>query len=187
VTQTPTQTFTSADQSISFTYPAALSVSQKNNVITLHHQIAYSHSDACDFKGTSGTLPNLTDFHVTIQMFNGTVASTAAVVDPSLTTNDKTNNNFAGDVLKLNSGFIDSYNNGVWNGYTVTEGVEGCGRITYYLPVSTSRTLVIQKQLIGELSSVSGMRMTILALPGIISPDQNTTILNAIIQSLSVK
>jgi len=180
-----TKTFTSADQNVSFNYPTSLSVSQKNNIITLHHQINFLNTDACDFKGTAGASPTLTDFNVTMQMFNGTMASTAAVVDPTLATSSE---NIDG-TLDVSPGLIDYYNNGSWNGYMVTEGVEGCGQITYYLPISTLRTLVVQKQLIGALSDVADPtnKARILATPGAISPDKSNQLFNSIIQTLQVR
>lgn len=185
-TTTPvtTEQFTSADQSIKFTYPTELSVTQKNNIITLHHQIVFQHIDACDFKGDGTTTPNLTDFHVTIQLFNMTVASTSKIISPYIP-----EENIQGDTLKINPGFIDTYNNSPWNGYAIFEGAEGCGVVTYYLPISSSRTLVIKKEFVGELSDVynPATKEKILAVPGVISPSQSESLFNALVQSLQVR
>jgi hypothetical protein len=179
------QTFVSADQNITFTYPSNLSVNQRNNIITLNHQINFVNHPFCDFKGDVGTSSTLVDFHTTIQLLNMTVASSAVSIDPSMATSS----NLTDDVLKLNPGFIDTYNTKSYNGYMVTEGVEGCGTITYYLPISNSRTLVIQKDLIGALSHVADTvtKAKILAVPGVISPDQSNTIFDSILQSLQVR
>jgi len=67
--------------------------------------------------------------------------------------------------------------------------VEGCGAVTYYIPLTTSETLVVRKDMIGALSSVADPARvtTILATPGAISPDQSDQIFSSIMQSLSVR
>jgi hypothetical protein len=184
-TTVDTAIFTSADQNISFTYPKTLSVIQKNNIITLSHTIKFANTDACDFKGTAKTSSTLTDFHTTIQLLNMTIASSAVTIDPTMATSTNIN----GDVLLVSPGFIDTYNAGQWNGYMVTEGVEGCGQITYYIPLSSSRTLVIQKQMIGALSDVADPtnKAKILATPGAISTELSNTIFSSLLQSLTVR
>jgi len=178
-------TFTSADRSIIFSYPTILTVTQKNNIITLHHEINFSNHPACDFKGDAGISPTLTDFNVTMRTFNVNIALSAQTFDPSLATSSE---NIDG-TLDLSPGAIDPFNTGEFNGYMVTEGVEGCGYVTYYLPISNSRTLVIQKEMLGAFSSVAdpSQMAKILATSGVISPDQSNSLFNAIIQSLQVR
>src|SRR5579872_1136003 len=67
------KSFSSADGSISFSYPTLLTVAQQNNIITLHHQINFTNTDACNMKGTGTQSPTLTDFNVTMQTFNLTM------------------------------------------------------------------------------------------------------------------
>lgn len=183
IAETEQKTFISADQSITLKYPDNLSVSQKNNIITLRHTIKYQNYPACDFKGDAPQSPTLTDFNTTVQLLNLTVASTAVMIDQSMGT--YTNDN----VLKLNPGFIDIYNKHSYNGYVVTQGVEGCGVITYYLPISSSRTLVIQKDLIGAFSDIASSteKQKILAIPDVISPEQSETIFDSLIQSINIR
>ncbi len=178
-------TFLSADKNISFTYPSVITATEKNSTITLHHEINYAHVDACDFKGDGTNLtPTFTDFHLTMKAYNMNIASTAATVSPYIPAE-----NYSGNTLKVNPGFIDAYNNGIWNGYVIYEGAEGCGQVTYYLPLSSTRTLVLQQMIIGEFSSVASEenKQKILAQPGVISPKQADQIFSDLIASMKAK
>lgn len=178
------KTFISANKDISFKYPAILSVLQKNNIITLHHQVNYSNHDACDFRGDKPISPTLTDFNVAIQEINKSLVDTILQIDPTIATSS-----FSGEDVIVSPGFIDRFSAGNYPGYNITEGVEGCGMITYYLPISTSKTLVIRKDMIGALSDVIDptVRDKTLAVPGIISPGQSDAIFSSILQSLQVR
>lgn len=177
-------TFTSANQDISFKYPDIFSATQKNNIITLHHQINYANHPACDFKGDAPNSPTLTDFNVTIQEINKPLVETVEQIDPTIATTS-----FSGEDLVVSVGFIDRTSLGSFPGYSITSSVEGCGFITYYLPISTSRTLVIKKDMIGALADIvdPAVRQKILAVPAVISPDQSTAIFNSIMQSFQVR
>jgi hypothetical protein len=183
-----TQTFTSADGAITFDYPSLLTVNEKNNIITLTHSINYANTDACNMKGTppagGATSPTLTDFNVTIQDIDKPIVETIEQIDPTIATSS-----FSGEDITTSPGFIDNYSGAGYQGYAVTEGVEGCGYVTYYLPITTSETLVIQKQMIGALSSVADPANVakILATPGAISPDQSTILFNNMMQTLQVQ
>ena len=183
-TSNGSQVFTSADGSITFNYPSLLTVGEKNNIITLTHSIKYANKDACNMKGDAVTSPTLTDFNVTIQDIDQPIVETIEQIDPTIATSS-----FSGEDITTSPGFIDSYSGAGYQGYAITEGVEGCGYVTYYLPITTSETLVIQKQMIGALSSVSDPASVakILATPGAISPDQSTILFNNMMQTLQMQ
>ena len=115
-----TKIFTSANQDITFKYPDSLQISQKNNIITLHHQINYVNHDACDFKGDKPTSPTLTDFNVTLQEINKPLVETVEQIDSSLATTS-----FSGEDLIVSAGFIDRVSLGSFSGYSIISSIEG--------------------------------------------------------------
>ncbi len=179
----PTTVYTST-QGISFQYPVELSLTERAQTVTLHHEIPYKNTGGCDMMGDEKTYDMLTDFHVTIR-----IASTSLVQTVRHMSSYIPEENFAEDTLKVNPGFIDSFQAGILNGFAIYEGAEGCGFTTYYFPIPNNRTLVIQKESIQALSGVRGNAEIekILAVPGAISREESDMMFMGILNSLTLK
>lgn len=179
----PTTSYSSTD-GITLTYPVELSLSEKDKVITLNHEIPYKNTGACDMIGDEKTYDMLTDFHVTLR-----IASTSLVKTVRQMSSYIPEENFDGDVLKVNPGFIDSFEAGSLNGFAIYEGAEGCGMTTHYFPLPGNRTLIIQKESIQALSGVQGETLIkeILAVPGAISKEESEMMFISIVNSLTIK
>ncbi|MFA7252295.1 MAG: hypothetical protein WC027_00345 [Candidatus Paceibacterota bacterium] len=165
---TSTKTYKSDKFSLQFQYPAELSVSENSQKIILNHSIPYKHQDPCDFKGDGTSLDNLTDFNVSLQLFNQNISdllqSSASPGESYVYSNP----------FKTNS----------LNGYKIQLGVEGCGNYTYYFPTSINQTLVITRSLITELGDAITNKQEYLSLPGVILPSQEEMMMNQILDSL---
>jgi hypothetical protein len=184
-TSSNTKQFITPERDLSFTYPTSLSLSQSSGVITLSHDIAFAHKNFCDLSGEDIKIyPRLTDFSLSVTMYKKNLVETVKEHDPHLLPE-----NFTKDSLVLSEGFIDAAQLGSYYGFSINEGVEGCGRITYYIPITESKTLVIVRKKIGELSPVASKDLvgSILKVPGSISPERNDAIFTNIVNSLTVK
>lgn len=179
----PTTSYSSTD-GITLTYPVELSLSEKDKMITLHHEIPYKNTGACDMMGDEKTYDMLTDFHVTLR-----IASTSLVKTVRQMSSYIPEENFDGDVLKVNPGFIDSFEAGSLKGFAIYEGAEGCGMTTHYFPLPGNRTLIIQKESIQALSGVRGETLIkeILAVPGAVSKEESEMMFMSIVNSLTIK
>ncbi|MCL5666877.1 MAG: hypothetical protein M1383_03845 [Patescibacteria group bacterium] len=175
------KTYQNQDLGFSFQYPSKLSPAEKSGVVELSHQIPYQNHGDCDMKGDEQTYDNLTDFKASFQIYNGTAAQAARKMSPYLPAE-----NFSGDTLKISPGFIDKYQVGNLTGFSIYEGVEGCGHTVYYFPVSGNRVLVAENMMVQALSGIfSDMReKEILAIPGAISRQENRQILEQILSSV---
>ena len=108
--------------SFEFKYPKILSLSQQEERILLNHSIKYQHANPCDFKGDAPQLDKLTDFNVSLRVFDKNLKDTVETNESS----DMIKNFFKGDTVELSPGFIDKFNIGSLTGYQITIGVEGC-------------------------------------------------------------
>lgn len=151
-----------------FEYPPLLSLRQASGNIVLEHSVLYKHMDPCDFKGDGIALEKLTDFSVSFQLLNQSL-------DNYLKSSE-----FPGQSYTYNSPFTI----GSLNGYKVQFGVEGCGYINYYFPISTAQALVIERHLVTELGDTIMDKQKYLSIPGIILPTQEELIINQILTSL---
>ncbi|MFA6295679.1 MAG: hypothetical protein WC666_04700 [Candidatus Paceibacterota bacterium] len=147
---------TYSDASVSFEYPSSLLVKPQGETVTLNHSIAYKHSDPCDFKGDAPPLERLSDFSVSIKVVNKNLKE---LVQSS---------SYPGwDYVSKNP-----FKSGSLNGYKIMSGVEGCGEYIYYLTISPTKTLVINRAIVTEFEPIIAEYQTNLNLPGIISPNQ---------------
>ena len=181
-TTTPsTLTFNGAGLNVS--YPKELTTYQQDDIVVIHHEIPYQNTGACDMEGDSVVYPMLTDFHVTMRIVNSPLVQTVKSISPYIP-----EENFAHDALKVNPGFIDSFEVGAFKGFVIYEGAEGCGVITHYLPIPGNKTLVVQKASIQALSGVRGQEeiQNILRVPGAIAPSVSDRIFTEILQSLTL-
>lgn len=156
------------DDSISFEYPALISVKQDAGTITLSHSVAYKHPDPCDFKGDAPPLDRLSDFGVSFKVVNQNLKEfVKSSVSPGW------------DYVSKNP-----FTFGSLNGYKVSVGVEGCGYDIYYLTISSTRTLVIQRNYVAEFNSINADSKTYLNLTGIISPNKEAEYFSQILSTI---
>jgi len=184
ITQDPLiNQYVDKETGISFTYPKILSVSNTAGVTTLHHDIPYQNNGACDMKGDTEIYDRLTDFEMTVRVVDKNLVNTVKTLSPYIP-----QENFADNRLVISRGFIDSYSVGSLSGFSIYEGVGGCGQTTYYFPIESEKTLVIANASIQALSGVIAQEKVaeVLAVPGVISREKNKEIFESIVKSLKV-
>ncbi len=170
-------------QGFSFEYPDELTVRLEDGWVDLNHAVAYKNTDACDFRGSGKELDALQDFHARLKVYPGTIAEAATAHNPQFA-----KGNLNGDGLAIKPGFVDPYAAGPYKGFAVTESVEGCGTVTYYLTLPDGRTLVATRDLVGWLADVVNpeVRAKVLQVPGIINTSENTKIFDALLKSVQL-
>lgn len=175
--------FVSSGFEFSFRYPSKLVLNIASSTVSLFHQIPYKNTGDCDMKGGDEIFNYLTDFRVSFEMFNGTVKQAVLKNSPYMPSE-----NYIGDTLKISPGFIDSYQAGNLSGFAILEGAEGCGRVIYYFPLGANRVLIVDRANIQALSSiiVKEKRDEILAVPGVIPPEENEKIFRQILGSIRI-
>lgn len=170
------------DSSFEFKYPKILSLSQQEERILLNHSIKYQHANPCDFKGDAPQLDKLTDFNVSLRVFDKNLKDTVETNESS----DIIKNFFKRDTVELSPGFIDKFNIGSLTGYQITIGVEGCGMYTYYFPLTQNKTLAVTRSFISEFLPINADSQKYLSLPGIITPSQEEEFFNSILLSFKI-
>ncbi len=162
------KTFENAE--FTFQYPNKLNLSEKDQQVLLSHSVQYQNNGGCDMKGEGKIYPKLADFNVSFEVINKSLANTVRTISPYIS-----KENFDGDNLKISPGYIDEYELGTKKGVSIYEGVEGCGHVVYYLPVSENKTFVVQKELVQILSQVATkeIRDGALKVPGVIRPEDS--------------
>ncbi len=165
-------------QAVHFQYPPVLTLTDRGPSVTLAHSVPYDHPDPCDMKGDGKRLAQLTDFSMTMSVMPGSL--------PFLMGHASSLISFEDGMPKTESGFVDSVAYGPHTGYKVTMGVEGCGEQTYYFPLSTTQTLVISRPLVSELQPIvdPAVRQKILAMPGVMFPEEAESIFGQIVASI---
>ena len=151
--------------------------------MTLHHDIPYANTGACDMMGDNKTYDRLTDFEMTVQIVNKNLTGTVKSLSPYIP-----QENFVNDELVASPGFIDPYTIGALSGFAIYEGVEGCGQTTYYFPVASDQTLVVTN---ASIQALSGARLPekvaeVLIVPGAISREKNQQIFESVMKSLKI-
>lgn len=134
---------------LSFPYPKMLTASTTKEVVILSHDIHLPHPDFCNMKDESLVYERLVDFNISIHLENLGLVDTMKTVNPYIP-----QENFQNNEVIESPGFIDSYKVGDLSGWKIFEGAEGCGQITYFLPVSSSKTLVVTQELIPIWSTI---------------------------------
>lgn len=163
--------------------PAPMFVRDENGTITLFHTVeTFSHIDFCDFKGDS--LPTTTFRDFTVQFSFSTL------------TLDKALLKFGGEYLKefINTdgtikeseGFLEKAKIGAFEGYKLSQGVEGCGNNHYFFPVKNG-ILIIKKDLVPELTNLSTQSEKYKAIPGVILPEKANQIFEEMVKYIEIK
>ncbi len=182
-----TSTYRNNETGIVFIYPKTLTVKNTNDTgdtVVIHHEVPFEHHDYCDFKGeATGTSPTLTDFNVALHVDNLALVPAIRAESPYIPAE-----NFLSNQVIPSPGFIDQVTVGKLSGYKIFEGTEGCGQTTYYFPVGSGKTLVVEDDLITVFTGAIDPSQTssALAVPGIISKTDHDSILNSILQTVSV-
>lgn len=166
------KTYTNNQLGFSFQYPSIISLKQDGSTMILSHSIAYQHNDFCDMKdGPDSVLEKFTDFGLSFTIYNKNLKD---LVQSSA---------YPGwDYVSKNPFMFGSF-----NGYKITEGIEGCGKDVYYFVISPTKTLVIDRTLIPEFTPINGNYQTYLNLPGIIPPSQEEEFFTKTLSSLQVQ
>ncbi|MBA3733222.1 hypothetical protein H0W91_02505 [Patescibacteria group bacterium] len=183
---TDLKTYRNSNMGISFIYPKILTASTTKDLVTLHHEVGpFPHHDFCDFKGDSNTIiQTLTDFQVDFHVSDKNIVDTMKSESPYIP-----QESFVNNTVIVSPGFIDEYTAGDKRGYKIFEGAEGCGHTTYYLSISSKKTIVVREDLItvftGSIDASSQKAAE--AIPNVINKQKETEILTSVLQSLSVQ
>lgn len=162
-TATSILTYWDAKNKFSFQYPSNLTLSKDGDAIIVSHTIPFDNYDAgCDMKGDAPLSKTLNDLNLKIY-----VVSENSLSIPS---------------------YAEDYRSGVMKGKKAYIGAEGCGKTTYYFPISGNRTLVIDKAELQVLSAVvtPEVRSRVLSVPGVISQEEGNKIVEEIIESFYI-
>jgi hypothetical protein len=180
----PSRQYADSGTGISFAYPKILTVSTRDGVAMLHHDVPYKNSGACDMMGDDKIYDRLTDFEMKIQIVPKGLTETVKTLSPYIP-----QENFVDGELVASPGFIDPYTNGAFSGFAIYEGAEGCGQTTYYFPLAGNRTLLITNASIQALSGAIVQEKVdeVLAVPGVISREKNKDIFESIVRSLRIE
>jgi len=183
VGEDPNTQYENSATGISFEYPKILTVSTTDGIVLLHHDIPYKNSGACDMMGDEKKYDRLTDFEMKIQIINSNLTETVKNLSASIP-----QENFVNGDLVASPGFIDPYTIGRFSGFAIYEGAEGCGQTTYYSAVTGHKTLVIANASIQALSgAISREKVNeVLAVPGVISRENNIEIFESIVRKLKI-
>lgn len=173
-----------SDASVEFKYPPVLEAKQKDGDVAITHSVVYKHTEPCDFIGDAPVKEKIYDFGVYVSVLDANLKDAIIKNEHS---DFFVKEFFENNTLKLAEGYVDPISAGTLNGFQITNGVEGCGQFTYYFPVSSAKTLVINRPFITELSGVVGNLETYLNLPGIIAPEKEKEFFNTILSTLKVK
>ena len=147
----------------SFSYPSFLSLTKNADVITLSHTTPFDNYDGgCDMKGDAILSKTINDLYLKIY-----VVPQNSLSVPS---------------------YAENYSAGELNGKKAYIGAEGCGRTSYYFPISGNRILVIDKSEVQILSAIVSpeVRSRLLSVPGVIPQEEGNKIVEQIIESIFV-
>ncbi len=153
------KTYADTQNGFEFQYPEKLSLSVSGGAINLSHSIPFKNYDGgCDMKGEAELSETLNDFDLSIKIISN---------------------------QPIPAYFDGAYSMGVLSGNWVYMGVEGCGKVSYYFPISENRTLVVEQAQIQMLSDVvvPERRAQILAVPGVISPEESKLIFDQVLST----
>lgn len=178
-------TYTSEANGISFTYPTTLKTTEANGIVSVHHEVPFVHHDYCDFKGEGNTtVPIMPDFHLEMHVENLNMVATMKHESPYIP-----KENFVNNTVVPSPGFIDPVQLGNLKGFSIFEGAEGCGQTTYYLSLTTTRTLVAKYKLVtvftGAIATEEKAKAE--AVPGVINKEKGEAFLNNILSTVATK
>lgn len=176
--KTSTQSYVSPF--FSFDYSSRVFLSETTDKVILNHNIPFKNF-GCDMRDDAIAQEFLNDFNLEIRYYAKSMADTARIVSSYLPAES-----FVGETLKVTPGFIDEYKAGAYNGFAIYEGAEGCGKMTYYILADSNNTLVLQREMVQQLSTavLPEIKASVLKVPGAISPEESEAIIKSLISSL---
>ena len=182
--QSPAPTPTSTGQKTydnelyKFTYPNILALEEAGSRVTLKHSVPHEHGSPCDFKGDAPPLKEVVDFHAIFEVLDknldGAVGTKFAYIKNDIIENGQ---------MKIGSGNVQVYAEGDLEGYLVAMGVEGCGLDTYFFPLNTNQTLVVERPYGPERTNLITNSQEFLSLPGILTVEEELRIFRKILGS----
>lgn len=174
---------TFSNSSFEFTYPSVLTAKAQDGSVLVDHAVAYKHPNVCDFKGDAPDLEQITDFSVSLKVFDGGLkdAMQANEVEDFVSTH------FQGDTITIEPGYIDEANIGSLRGYSIAGTFEGCGRYDYYFPLADNKTLLASRTIVTEFQPIITDYQKYLDVPGVIPPTEEESFFRMIISSFKVK
>jgi hypothetical protein len=181
------KTYKDEEQGIEFKYPKNFTLDESSSGVSLMHEVSFKHLDPCDLRDGMHELDSITDFNAKLQLLpanaEGAVKKTYA--SPA-------------DVIKnnkpiLSEGFVEEYSAGDLKGFKIRLGAEGCGIETYYFEISSKQTLVVERHFdstrtFGVIGVNNQFKTSaqILALPQIISPENEMEMFDLVLSSVEV-
>lgn len=174
---------TFSNSSFEFTYPSVLTAKAQEGSVSVDHAVAYKHPNVCDFKGDAPDLEQITDFSVSLKVFDSGLKETMRANEVE----DFVSTHFQGDTITIEPGYIDEANIGSLRGYSIAGTFEGCGRYDYYFPLSDNKTLLVSRTIVTEFQPISADYQTYLKVPGVIPPTEEESFFQLIISSFKVK
>ncbi len=174
------QTYSSAQYGFEIKYPKEVVVKEDSSGVSLSHGIAYKHSDVCDMRDGGTMLNEVTDFNAKFRVFSKDVESTVKA------TYSSPKDIIENGQFKLSPGFVDPYSSGKLIGHKFSIGAEGCGLNTYYFPLGSSSTLVVTQTYTPERTPLISDYKKYLALPGILSPEEEKTMFDQILSTFTI-
>ena len=171
----PTATVTV--ENVRMKYQPILTKTVKGPSIRLTHETpSVPHHDVCDFKGDSTKDRTfITDVDLTIEVGEELDKEIASRTNASVMENGK---------YIQSPGFFEKVTIGKKTGYKLTEGVEGCGRYTYFIRLNPKISLIVVQQFVPELIGVTVEDYS--TTPGIIQLDESEIFVKQIISSATV-
>ncbi|MBP9821887.1 MAG: hypothetical protein KBC81_00335 [Candidatus Pacebacteria bacterium] len=175
------KTYVNTQYGFEFKYPNNFLIQENVDGARITHGVPYQHSDTCDMKGDSQPLTQVVDFNSAWKMFNGDMGS--SVAKDYFYPKDI----FENGQFKLSPGFVDTYSSGGLSGYRFRMGAEGCGVDTYYFSIDANHTLVIKRPFNPERTPLITDYKKILALPGVMTPEQEDKIFDQMLTTFKSK
>lgn len=171
-----------ASQSVEleFKYPDFLIVSFPGDRFVFEHSVAYKHADPCDLRTGTTTLESIVDFNASMQILETNLKNSIQTAQPHLNISEIFDINGG---IKLQQNYLEQYQAGNLNGYVEIEGAEGCGVKTYYFPLKSNTTLAVTQSFSPERTPLIGNYLEVLALPGIISPEEEEKLFSQILST----
>jgi|GEM_PF-367081 len=163
---------------LEFSYPNKLILNKTLDGVVLSHLLYKEHVNSCDLKDGL-TINEAVDFNVTFKIFDQSMKD--VVLDVANESSYISKNFIKNGEFVISEGFIDKYKIGLFDGYRITSGVEGCGNYTYYFPISATKTLFIVRSFYLQTFQVN--RNQLEKMPGFISSTQEEQIFKDILSS----
>lgn len=175
------KTYVSPDKKMEFKYPGdLLSFSESDKGMSFVHSVPSKHVDPCDMRDGAAELSAITDFKADFQYLKKNLAGAVTASEQSFFLEEF----LEGNTLKISPLYIDGVKFGSFEGYKITNSVEGCGEYVYYFILDDKNTLRVTRTIVAELGSTQTDSRENLKIPGIIKPEEEELIFERMISTL---